>query len=91
MKVEMTSSPYGPYELGYTHVTMVKTICYNLLLKVNHQPFPQFGLETATCFHEGGITSNRGSGCHGEFVPGPCTHRPSHAGSVFYWKVDSLR
>jgi hypothetical protein len=20
-KVEMTSSPYGPYELGYTHVT----------------------------------------------------------------------
>jgi hypothetical protein len=25
-KVEMTPSPYGPYELGYTHVTMGKTI-----------------------------------------------------------------
>src|SRR5699024_12398876 len=25
-----------------------------------------------------GIASNRGSACHGESVPGPCTHRPSH-------------
>ena len=22
--------------------------------------------------------SNRGSACRGEYVPGPCTHRPSH-------------
>jgi hypothetical protein len=32
----MTSSPYGPYELGYTHVTMANTICYNVKFKVNH-------------------------------------------------------
>ncbi len=38
----------------------------------------QFGLESATRLHEAGIASNRGSACRGEYVPGPCTHRPSH-------------
>ena len=32
----------------------------------------------ATRLHEAGIASNRGSACRGEYVPGPCTHRPSH-------------
>ena len=41
----------------------------------------QFGLHSATRVHEGGIASNRGSACRGEYVPGPCTHRPSHHGS----------
>ena len=27
---------------------------------------------------EVGVASNRGSACRGEYVPGPCTHRPSH-------------
>jgi hypothetical protein len=39
---------------------------------------PQFGLESATRLHEVGIASNRGSARRGEYVPGPCTHRPSH-------------
>ncbi len=38
----------------------------------------QFGLESATRFHEVGIASNRESECRGEYVLGPCTHRPSH-------------
>ena len=38
----------------------------------------QFGLESATRLHEVGVASNRGSACHGEYVPGSCTHRPSH-------------
>src|SRR5690606_13180592 len=38
----------------------------------------QFGLQAATRLHEGGIASNRGSAYRGEYVPGPCTHRPSH-------------
>ncbi len=41
----------------------------------------QFGLESATRLHEVGIASNRGSARRGEYVPGPCTHRPSHHGS----------
>ena len=42
----------------------------------------QFGLWAATRPHEVGVASNRGSACHGEYVPGPCTHRPSHHGSL---------
>ena len=38
----------------------------------------QFGLESETRLHEGGIASNRASAWRGEYVPGPCTHRPSH-------------
>ena len=38
----------------------------------------QFGLQPATRLHEAGIASNRRSACCGEYVPGPCTHRPSH-------------
>ena len=36
----MTSSPYGPYELGYTHVTMGSAKCYyvNTKLIINHFP-----------------------------------------------------
>ena len=41
----------------------------------------QFGLESATRLHEVGIASNRRSARYGEYVPGPCTHRPSHHGS----------
>src|SRR5580692_11643189 len=47
----------------------------------------QFGLHSATRVHEGGIASNRGSACRGEYVPGPCTHRPSHHGSWFDLKL----
>ncbi len=47
----------------------------------------QFGLFSATREHEVGIASNRGSARRGEYVPGPCTHRPSHHGSWFYPKA----
>ena len=38
----------------------------------------QFGSQAATRLREVGVASNRGSACRGEYVPGPCTHRPSH-------------
>ena len=38
----------------------------------------QFGLQAETRLHEVGIASNRRSAYCGEYVPGPCTHRPSH-------------
>ena len=46
----------------------------------------QFGLWAATRPHEVGVASNRESECRGEYVPGPCTHRPSHHGSWEYPK-----
>ena len=39
---------------------------------------PQFRLWAAIRPHEVGIASNRRSAGCGEYVPGPCTHRPSH-------------
>ena len=46
----------------------------------------QYGLESATRLHEVGIASNRASAWRGEYVPGPCTHRPSHHPSWGYPK-----
>src|SRR4026209_933489 len=37
----------------------------------------QFGSGSATRPREVGVASNRRSACCGEYVPGPCTHRPS--------------
>ena len=46
----------------------------------------QFGLQAATRLHEAGIASNRRSAYCGEYVPGPCTHRPSHHPSWMHQK-----
>ena len=68
--------------------------CYNGRYKGlptrESEPIPksrsQSGSESATRLREVGIASNRGSECHGEYVPGPCTHRPSHHGSGLHQK-----
>src|SRR5690242_9192542 len=44
----------------------------------------QFGLQAATRLHEAGIASNGRSERCREYVPGPCTHRPSHHESGLY-------
>ena len=41
----------------------------------------QLGSQSATRLRERGIASNRATAWRGEYVPGPCTHRPSHHGS----------
>ena len=78
----MTSSPHGPYVQGYTRNTMGSTEGSEPAMGSKSQKAAsQSGLESATRLHEVGIASNRGSARHGEYVPGPCTHRPSHHGS----------
>ena len=39
---------------------------------------PQFRPKSAIRLREVGIASNRESACRGEYVLGPCTHRPSN-------------
>ena len=74
----MTSSQHGPYVLGYTHATMAGTMgSEGATRSESHQSRPQFGLQAATRLHEVGVASNRRSAHCGEYVPGPCTHRPS--------------
>ncbi len=41
----------------------------------------QYGLQAAIRLHEAGIASNGASARRREYVPGPCTHRPSSAES----------
>src|SRR5260370_34061845 len=78
-KVGMTSSQHGPYVLGDTHATMVGTTGSQPARgSQSHQTRSQFGLQAATRLHEAGVASNRGAPHHGEYVPGSCTHRPSH-------------
>ena len=60
-------------------VNMVNTaVNNNIYAGRNSKTTSQFRLQAATRLHEVGIASNRGSACRGEYVPGPCTHRPSH-------------
>ena len=78
----MTSSHHAPYVLGYTRTTMgLNKVKQDREVKQNTQTSSQFGSEAATRLREVGIASNRRSAYCGEYVPGPCTHRPSHYGS----------
>ena len=84
-KVGMTSSQHGLYVRGYTRATMAGTKrCDPARVQLIAESRSQFGLQAATRLHEVGIASNRGSACRGEYVPGPCTHRPSHHESWLY-------
>ena len=80
----MTSSHHAPYGLGYTRTTMgVNKEKRKGDLEQTSKTRPQFRSQAATRLREVGIASNRGSAYRGEYVPGPCTHRPSHYES---WK-----
>ena len=78
-KAGMTSSHHAPYDLGYTRTTMgVNKEKRKGDLEPTSKTHPQFRSQAATRLREAGIASNRGSAYRGEYVPGPCTHRPSH-------------
>jgi hypothetical protein len=83
----MMSSQHGPYVQGYTHATMAATKgSESASWSESHQTRSQFGLQAATRLHEVGVASNRRSAHGGEYVPGSCTHRPSHHGSEEHLK-----
>src|SRR5437764_12117301 len=79
----MTSSQHGPHVRGYTHATMAGTEGGEGATRSgSRQSRPQWGSGAATRPRERGVASNRRSAHGGEYVPGPCTHRPSRHGSV---------
>ena len=81
----MTSSHHGLYVQGYTRATMGGTnrlpTREGELIGKNRS---QFGSQAATRLREAGIASNGISERYREYVPGPCTHRPSHHESGLY-------
>jgi hypothetical protein len=55
----------------------------------NPQNHPKYELQAETRLYEVGVASNRVSARRGEYVLGPCTHRPSRHES---WKhLKSMR
>ena len=76
----MTSSQHAPYILGYTHDAMVKTIRCDPAKaseSVKLNPSSDCRLQLACMKSELLVIADQP--CGGEYVPGPCTHRPSHA------------
>ncbi len=88
----MTSSHHGPYGLGYTRATMVGTEGRNPARGSQSQKAdlsPDRSLQLDCVKSESLVIANQH--CRGEYVPGPCTHRPSRHGSWGYPKLLSIR
>ena len=83
----MTSSHHAPYALGDTHATMAGTMGSDLARgseSCKTGPSSDRRLQPACVKPESLVTV--GQPHDGEYVPGPCTHRPSHHESWFHPK-----
>ena len=83
----MTSSHHGPYGLGYTRATMASTEGSEAArCSESHKVArsPDWSLQLDSMKLESLVIANQH--CRGEYVPGPCTHRPSRHGSGWYQK-----
>ena len=78
----MTSSQHAPYILGYTRATMVKTkSCKFVRISKSHKLSLSSDRRLKLAYVKVESLVIAGQLYGGEFVPGPCTHRPSHHGS----------
>ena len=87
-KVRMTSSHHAPYVLGYTRATTVKTMRSNFVRMSQPQKLnlsSNCKLKLAYMKLESLVIA--GQLYSGEYVPGPCTHRPSHHGNWLHPKL----
>ena len=67
----MTSNHHVPYVLGYTRTTMGVTE----RSEAARQSKSDKSIPSSDCRLQ--LSNHRSAYC-GEYVPGPCTHRPSH-------------
>ena len=83
----MTSSPHGPYDQGFTRTTMGGTKGREAARWSQSQKAglsSDWSLQLDSMKSESLVIANQH--CRGEYVPGPCTHRPSHHGSWLHQK-----
>ena len=81
------SSHHGPYGLGYTRATMESTEGRNAARWSKSQKTfrsPDRSLQLDSVKSESLVIANQQR--RGEYVPGSCTHRPSHHGSRLHQK-----
>ncbi len=84
----MTSNHHGPYVWGDTRATMAgtagcETVKWSQSLKAC--PSSDWSLKFDSMKLESLVIVDQPR--HGEYVPGPCTHRPSHHESYLYQKT----
>ncbi len=75
----MTSSPHAPYVQGYTRATLAHTKGCDTVRWSESQKVrlgSDWRLKLASMKAELLVIANQQR--RGEYVPGPCTHRPSH-------------
>ena len=78
----MTSSPHGPYAQGYTRATMVNTKSSLVAKRCQSQKVNlSSDCSLQLDYMKLELLVNADQLCCVEYVPGPCTHRPSHHGS----------
>ena len=78
-----TSSHHGPYARGYTRATMARTERSKLVIASQSQKARHSSdrrLQLASVKLESLVIAHQQR--RGEYVPGPCTHRPSNNGSL---------
>jgi hypothetical protein len=83
----MTSSHHGPYVQGYTRATMVGTKGCEPARGSQSQKADlrtDKSLQLVSLKSESLVIPDQHG--RGEYVPGPCTHRPSHHGSQLLQK-----
>ena len=81
-KEGMTSGHHGPYVQGYTRATMAYTKCCQPAMASQSQKVrlsSDCRLQLACMKLESLVIAHQQ--WRGEYVPGPCTHRPSSDGS----------
>ena len=81
-KVGMTSSHHAPYVQGYTRATLADTEGCDTARWSESQKVglgSDWRLQFASMKVELLVIADQH--CRGEYVPGSCTHRPSHHGS----------
>ncbi len=75
----MTSSHHGPYAQGYTRATMAGTEGSKLArVSKSHKTGPSSDCRLKLAYMKLESLVIAGQQYCGEYVPGPCTHRPSH-------------
>ncbi len=91
-KEGMTSSHHGPYAQGDTRATMVGTEGSELAIVSQSQKAylsSDWGLQLDPMKLESLVIAHQP--WRGEYVPGPCTHRPSSHGSRVDLKTVTVR
>ena len=84
----MTSSPHGPYVWGYTRTTMAGTKgCKPAMVSQSQKagPSSDWSLQLDSMKLDSLVMAHQLR--RREYVPGPCTHRPSHHESCLHQKA----